>query len=134
MRGALRVFVPLAILWTPSALMAADDVHPGEALYHRYCGACHGKDAKGDGVVATVLRPKPSDLTMIAENNGGQFPAEEVAKVIDGRTMPRAHGDPQMPVWGEVFDEEGARSGQPAGEIQKTVRLITDYLKSVQVK
>jgi hypothetical protein len=71
---------------------------------------------------------------MIAKKNDGEFPADQVAKSIDGRSTLRAHGDPEMPVWGEVFDEEGAATGQPPAEIRKKIGLITDYLKSIQVE
>jgi mono/diheme cytochrome c family protein len=134
MRGAVGFSFSVALLLAPSAPTAADDAHSGEALYRRYCSACHGPGAKGDGIVATVLRPKPTDLTMIAKNNNGAFPADKIAESIDGRTTLRAHGDPEMPVWGEVLDEEGAATGQPPAEIRRKIGLITDYLKSIQAK
>lgn len=35
----------------------------GELLYKVRCVACHGEGAKGDGVAAMALTPKPADLT-----------------------------------------------------------------------
>jgi mono/diheme cytochrome c family protein len=133
MRGAVGILFTVALV-APSASIATDDAHPGEALYRRYCSSCHGPGAKGDGIAATVLRPKPTDLTMIAKNNNGEFSADQVAKSIDGRTTLRAHGDPEMPVWGEILDEEGAATGQAPAEIRTKIDLVTDYLKSIQVK
>ena len=75
----------------------------GEAVYTRYCAACHGKSLKGDGPVASGLTKKPIDLTQLAKNNKGVFPFDKVAALIDGRQTTRMHGNPDMPVWGEIF-------------------------------
>jgi hypothetical protein len=50
------------------------------------------------------MRPKPANLTQIAKKNA--FPALRTMEIIDGRKTVRAHGDPDMPVWGEVLSEE----------------------------
>lgn len=71
---------------------AAEQEHPGKQLYLQYCGACHGREAKGDGAVATLLRSKPPDLTRLAVKHGGEFPLEEGVKAIDGREVLRVHG------------------------------------------
>src|SRR5262249_53908224 len=84
----------------------AEQEQPGRQLYLRYCGSCHGPDAKGAGVASSFMRPPPADLTQLAKRNGGTFSAEAVAKAIDGREMPRVHGDPWMPVWGTVLRED----------------------------
>ena len=34
----------------------------GKVYYNNYCLACHGKDARGDGVTGTSLKPPPPDL------------------------------------------------------------------------
>ena len=49
------------------------------------------------------------------------------------RCLKEAHGDPDMPVWGEVFS---ADSVAPVGrriEIQGKLMLLTDYVRSIQV-
>ena len=84
--------------------------------------------------MAHLMTPKPTDLTTIAKKNNGEFPSDQVAKSIDGRSTLGAHGDPDMPVWGEVFDEEAAEAGEPPAQVRKKVRLITEYLKSIQTK
>src|SRR6476620_2188049 len=48
-------------------------------------------DGKGDGTLSKSLRKKPADLTQLAKKNNGQFPADTVAKFIDGRTRDEAH-------------------------------------------
>ena len=129
---AVQVSLTLAVCLMPAALPADDS--QGKAAYLRYCSACHGPGGKGDGVVAHLMTPKPTDLTTIAKQNKGEFSADQVAKTIDGRTTFRAHGEPNMPVWGEILDEEAAEAGEPPAQIRKKVRLITEYLKSTQVK
>jgi mono/diheme cytochrome c family protein len=117
----------------PSARAADDD--PKHAVYVRYCGACHGPNAKGDGIAGTLMTPKPPDLTVLAKKNQGEFPFMRVMRVIDGRDTVRAHGDPTMPVWGEVFSADAA--GSSLGErieVQGKLMLLTDYLRSVQEK
>jgi len=103
----------------------------GEALYFRYCAACHGQSLKGDGPVASGLVKKPIDLTMLATKNGGTFPFDKVAAMIDGRETPRMHGTPDMPVWGEIF---AVASGTDAPNATVAVRRITHFVWANQAK
>jgi len=106
----------------------------GEALYRKYCSACHGPQGKGDGVVSGFMRPKPTDLTQLARKAGGEFPYMRTMMVIDGRQHIRAHGDPDMPVWGEVFWAESTAPITRAAELRGKLMLITEYLQSIQEK
>jgi mono/diheme cytochrome c family protein len=123
-----------ACLALASPAGAADD-SPSHAVYLQYCGACHGPTGKGDGVAGTFMTPKPKDLTRFAKDNHGEFPFMRVMRVIDGRDSVRAHGDPDMPVWGEIFsaDTAGSTLGKRI-EVQGKLMLLTDYLRSVQEK
>lgn len=121
-----------SLLFTRPAAAEADDA--GRSLYLRYCGACHGPNAKGDGVAGTFMRPKPADLTQIAKQHGGEFPFEETVRVIDGRTTLRAHGDPDMPVWGKVLRDDPAWGMTRRAGVHGTLVLITGYLRSIQEK
>ena len=136
-----RTFGSLLILTLASrspVAWAAEGQHPGRALFLRYCAACHGPEAKGDGVVATYLQPKPPDLTLMASRNGGAFPMDRVVKTIDGREMLRAHGEPVMPVWGQILSEELGSKGKPRPAIERrvqgTIFTIADYLRTIQAK
>lgn len=115
----------------------AEQEQSGRQLYLRYCGTCHGPQGKGDGVASSFMRPSPPDLTRLADRNGGTFSVDAVAKAIDGREMPRVHGDPFMPVWGTVLREDPAKPGAPkVGGNQyadDTIRAIAEYLKTIQV-
>jgi mono/diheme cytochrome c family protein len=121
-----------------SPVSAAEDGQPGRQLYLRYCSACHGPEAKGDGVAGTLMRPSPADLTLLASKNGGEFPMERVVRNIDGREALRAHGEPAMPVWGEVLSAEYGSEGKQRPPIERRVQgrilSIVDYLRSIQVK
>jgi mono/diheme cytochrome c family protein len=110
---------------------AADDAR-GKETYVRYCGACHGPEGKGDGIAGTYMQPKPIDLTQIAKKNKGEFPIVHVMQTIDGRTTVRAHGDPQMPVWGEIFTDQANSLTSRQNEVRAKVMAITDYIRSIQ--
>jgi mono/diheme cytochrome c family protein len=128
--------VILAVLLTSatalaSAAKAADDP-AGRAAYLKYCGACHGTDAKGDGPAAPALQPRPTDLTLIAKNHGGKFPYVAVKDGIDGTKSVAAHGNSAMPVWGHVLTSETSATVAGQAERRGLVQLITDYLATIQ--
>ena len=135
MKHALPCLALLALAlpaWpqTPSRLDEGEAAL-GQVIYTRYCAACHGREGKGDGPVAPGLVRKPIDLTALAAKNGGRFPFDKTARAIDGRETPRAHGLPDMPVWGEVF---GKTTGTEAPSVADAVKRITHYVWSIQVK
>ena len=112
-----------------SACSFAEDINSGKLDYEFYCASCHGKTGKGDGPVSPELRTKPSDLTSLAKNNGGVFPAEILYRIIDGRRTIRSHGTYEMPVWGFVFPNSGSKD-----VARDRILGIIGYLKSIQVK
>jgi len=120
-----------------SVAARSEEEQSGRQLYLRYCGTCHGPQAKGDGVASSFMRPSPPDLTLLAKQHGGEFPLETVAKKIDGREMPRVHGDPWMPVWGTVLSEDAASAGKSKAaaeeHAQGRILAIAEYLKTIQV-
>jgi mono/diheme cytochrome c family protein len=134
MRGLVSTALLVGAMLIGAPGLAAEPDDPGKALYLRYCGACHGPDGKGDGIAGTFMRPKPTDLTQIAKKNGGEFPFQRVMQVIDGRQSVRAHGDPDMPVWGEIFHAHAAWDMTRQAEVRGKLMGITDYLRSIQEK
>jgi mono/diheme cytochrome c family protein len=102
----------------------------GASLYKSYCASCHGRTGRGDGPVAALLKVPPTDLRQLASRGNGIFPAGEVARIIDGRQGVRAHGDSEMPVWGDGF----ARSPSPRDEavIRARIDALVKYLASIQ--
>ena len=104
----------------------------GEALFRSYCASCHGVSAKGDGVMAPHLRFRPADLTLIAKRRAGRFDADEVYRIVDGRTLVAGHGGTDMPVWGDAFKYQPERYSEK--EVKTRIRALVAYLKSIQVK
>jgi mono/diheme cytochrome c family protein len=127
-----------AVLWStlllPVVVLGAESEEYGKKLYERYCSACHGYGGKGDGGIASLMRPKPPDLTQLSKKAGGTFPYHQVMRTIDGRETVRAHGDSDMPVWGTLFTEEEGESPQRHAVARGKLVLITDYLESIQDK
>lgn len=116
---------------------AADQavIEAGRQEFQRSCAACHGKDARGQGPMADLLRTPPPDLTALARRNGGRFPLRRVLEIIDGRRLPRAHGPREMPIWGDRFHEEAAEVYGPQGAgpiVRLRLLQLVFYLQSIQ--
>lgn len=101
----------------------------GGVTYRSYCANCHGAKAKGDGPVAQYLRVEPTDLTLLAENNEGKFPADRVVASIDGREEVRTHGSREMPIWGDALLRPGPH---PEAKVQQKIEALVAYLRSLQ--
>ena len=109
-------------------------VTAGGELFGAYCAACHGRDARGQGSVAPMLKVPPADLTRIAARRGGRFDAAQIAAYIDGRIDVTAHGRREMPVWGRVYDERNENVMSDETLLSPgMIFAITAWLKSVQV-
>jgi mono/diheme cytochrome c family protein len=104
----------------------------GSYLFKTYCATCHGKEAKGDGPLASSLRFAPSDLTLLAKRNGGAYPSDMVFRIIDGRKPVKGHGGPDMPIWGDAF--KGSVDGYTEEKVKEKIDSIVDYLKSIQAE
>ncbi len=135
--GFAALLLSPALAWAGEAQPPAAqpcDVEQGNKLYLRYCSACHGEKGKGDGVVSQLMRPMPTDLTQLAKKAGGTFKVADVRATIDGRETMRAHGDPNMPVWGDILTAEEGPALDRETVARTKVVLITDYLGSIQAK
>ncbi len=102
----------------------------GRAVFTTYCASCHGESGRGNGAVAVFLRRPPADLTQIAKRNKGVFPAERVYQQIDGRQVVKAHGDSQMPVWGDAFSK--TTEGSDEASIKAKIQALVKHLESIQ--
>ncbi|MDA3856898.1 MAG: cytochrome c [Roseovarius sp.] len=125
----------VAVLWLPT-VVGAQDLRLGQKTYERYCAACHGADASGDGPMRPVLTMAPSDLTALTKENGGAFPLARVVRQIDGRDPMVAHGDP-MPVYGDFFEGRDVVLKVDEGAQISTSRRVVDlvaYLQSLQTR
>jgi len=105
----------------------------GKEMFVAYCAVCHGKDAKGSGPATPALKVTPPDLTMLAQRNGGKYPAGEVMAVIQfGPGAPKAHGSKDMPIWGPPFRRLSDNAGSP--EVAQRLTNLAEYIRSLQVK
>ncbi|MEO1533128.1 MAG: cytochrome c [Pseudomonadota bacterium] len=123
--------------------VAADPVgraaERGAEDYRFHCMVCHGADARGDGPFAVMLTAEPTNLRKLAEGNNGAFPFERVYRVIDGRVDLPGHGGPEMPVWGNEFNDLALRMDRETPMTLDHERIIagrvmglTMYLLSIQ--
>lgn len=130
---------------TVGGIAHADEDAIGLDEYRTSCLSCHGEGGRGDGPLAKFLNVKPSDLTMLAKNNGGQypeikagaFPFLHVYQTIDGRSSIEVHGARAMPVWGNRYlAEQPASVSSYGGEYEKVVRgrilELVYYIQSIQ--
>ena len=104
----------------------------GRDLFEFYCASCHGRDGKGGGHVASALKTPPADLTVLAQRNGGNFPAARVTDAIRGtkRESTPAHGASEMPVWGPIF--KGLDNRNEVNE--ERINNLVKYIESIQAK
>jgi mono/diheme cytochrome c family protein len=128
------IAVGFLVVALPQRSAGEETGSPARVAYLRYCSACHGESGKGDGVVSHLMRPRPTDLTKLARENEGEFPFAKTMRAIDGRETVRAHGNPDMPVWGEIFEPEDATTLDKQTKVRTKLMLITEHLSSIQVK
>jgi mono/diheme cytochrome c family protein len=102
----------------------------GAVLYRTYCASCHGTAGRGDGPLAEYLRVPATDLTHLAQQHGGRFQEDTVARVIDGRARVGAHGPSDMPVWGDAFSSALAKGGE--ARLRERIAALVRYLGSIQ--
>jgi mono/diheme cytochrome c family protein len=103
----------------------------GHRYYTRYCASCHGAAGDGHGPVAKVLATPPADLRLLAERFGNPLPTARIARFIDGRDAVAAHGDREMPVWGERFYDVAAGRTREA-KIKEIIDDIIAWLGTIQ--
>lgn len=139
---AAAVALTLMLIASPAA---AEEDTIGADEYRTSCLSCHGVGGRGDGPLAQFLTVKPTDLTALARNNGGQYPNLKagtypflrVYQVIDGRAVVAVHGERAMPVWGNRYlAEQPAGLGPYGPAYEKLVRArileLVYYIQSIQ--
>lgn len=114
----------------------------GKVEFRNSCALCHGMDGKGGGV-ADLLKKAPPDLSTLTKRNGGKFPTERVATMIDGRDTIKAHGDRDMPAWGDRYSNDKTKAAEYYGDlpykdtemfVKSRISALMDYLRTIQVK
>jgi mono/diheme cytochrome c family protein len=104
----------------------------GEQLFSRFCAACHGENAEGNGPVAPFFKIAPPDLTRLAKRRGNEFPTEDVRRIIDGRNTKGPHGTRQMPVWGMELQFENTVPAGIQKPVEELINRLVGYLRSIQ--
>jgi len=128
MTARIGIFLLVAIV---AGCSSTPTLRLGEQTFQTHCASCHGPLAEGDGPTAATLTVPVPNLRTLSERNGGAFPADAIARYIDGRESPAAHGTREMPVWGPVFDVTqqivvGAESPQ------ERIAGVVAYLRELQ--
>jgi mono/diheme cytochrome c family protein len=126
----------LVLATTGTSVSFAEDLssYTGAQLFQRFCASCHGKGADGNGPVAPFFKLRPPDLTQLARRSAGEFPAEKVRQIIDGRQRSLPHGAREMPVWGLELELADAQAANPRKQADANISLLVEYLRSIQVK
>jgi mono/diheme cytochrome c family protein len=104
----------------------------GQQLFEQYCQKCHGADGSGNGPIAELLKIPPTDLSILAVDNGGSFPADRIGAWIDGREEARSHGTREMPVWGNIWTDESGGT-EIEQEVAEQISQIVEHIRWLQV-
>jgi mono/diheme cytochrome c family protein len=104
----------------------------GGDLFAANCASCHGRYAEGDGPAGAAMARAIPDLRYLAANNGGVFPRGRLEDVIDGRAFVKAHGDREMPVWGEAFATLSGPTRSAQARAAANIHALVDYLATIQ--
>jgi mono/diheme cytochrome c family protein len=122
---------------------AVDKSNAGKNEFRKSCALCHAVDGKGGSGVIDLLKKAPPDLTLLSKRNGGKFPADRVAAMIDGRELVKGHGDRDMPAWGSRYSNDKMKVAEYYGDmpykdsemyVKSRIKALTEYLVSIQTK
>ena len=119
---------------SPAQVRPRGNIAEGKKLFHDNCSSCHGVDGKGNGSMydpnagEASRRIPPADLTVLRARNGGKFPVDYVRASVYSKDLPAAHGTPDMPAWGDVFDN---LKSEPQ-RLEQHLRGLTAYIESIQ--
>lgn len=134
----LRVLAMLTCLAVAGCASTAPDPRQAMALsaaelFERTCASCHGITGQGDGPVASLIKVGVPDLTRIAFRDGGEFPAEDIRRIIDGRTERAAHGPRDMPVWGwRFYNDRNPDGSAERARVDALISRLVEHLRSIQ--
>ena len=112
-----RLFPLLLTVCTATASaqpFGLDDLSGGE-LFARFCASCHGESGHGNGPVARTLNTVVPDVTRLRERYG-EFAADDIRQIIDGRSLVVAHGTRYMPVWDMSSGSKKVLTSRPSAK------------------
>ena len=100
----------------------------GDDLYRQFCAVCHGPDGKGNGPAASALKARATDLTQLSRQNNAKFPTLHVKNILTGVDAVAAHGNIEMPTWGDTFKSISAN--ETFGGMR--IDALVEYLQKIQ--
>lgn len=119
----------------------SQDTELGKVEFQANCAICHGESGRGDGLFAKSLATPVADLTILARDNDGEFPAERVRAFIDGRTEVTTHGTREMPIWGAEYDDQAVeyyrevwKIEDPASFVKDRIDALVAYVETLQAR
>lgn len=128
-----HVFFAIASLGLAACMVPVPEPVPtGAEDFATYCAVCHGDGGTGNGALAGSLDRRPADLTRLARDNGGVFPATRAMAKIWGYTD--APADAVMPNFGPLLQGELVPYDGGDGILTPTpVRLVqlAEYVKGL---
>ena len=133
--GKIIITLLIIIAFLGVSEVLAEEEVIGSDEYRMSCLSCHGVGGRGNGPMAELLKVQPSDLTVIAKNNEGIFPLEQVFRTIDGRHGVTGHGEREMPIWGARYQrEDSERYGKYGGDEVVRLRILelVYYIHAIQ--
>jgi len=138
-RNLLSMALCAAVIAATAPALAADKIDFGKREYDSNCAVCHGLAGKGDGPYKPYLTRSPSDLTVLAKQNGGVFPLARVYDVIDGRRDVPGHGTRDMPIWGRTYTLKAAEyyidvPYDPEAYVRARILALSEYLDRLQAR
>jgi hypothetical protein len=133
-RGLAASLLGAAGLLSFGACQAGAPASSGADLYREFCASCHGLTGHGNGPVAASVDQAVPDLTLLAQRHGGIFPVEQVHRLVDGRSVTRAHGSVDMPVWGHEFFGFEPDDATHRRRVAELIDRLVEYLQSIQRK
>mmetsp|Transcript_18106 Transcript_18106/g.28043 ORF Transcript_18106/g.28043 Transcript_18106/m.28043 type:complete len:133 (+) Transcript_18106:220-618(+) len=130
----IRSFAPFALMaLAVGACTTPASEEPGALFFAEQCSVCHGASARGDGPLAADLGVMPADLTVLARDNGGVYPIDDVMAQVYG--YPGRYQIGGMPEFGPVLDGPVEDWTTQSGEVIETPRALIDlavYLEGLQ--
>jgi hypothetical protein len=120
-----------------SVVLAQAPADLGKREYMSNCANCHGENGKGGGPYGELLKRVPSDLTIMAKNNGGVFPLSRAYAVIEAAGA--SHGSRDMPIWGQQYRVRAAEyyvdiPYNDEAFVRSRILALIEYVNRLQVK